>query len=611
MGLHGASRAERYLQKLLVPAFVLSGAVVVSGFFFPEAVGTVVTGRDWLVVSLVFFGSGLSYLAVLPSLADDLDDGSSPGYLLRVRRFGLRETTVGFLARHDPVIVGVPLAVFGTFFLAQVVVPDGTLATVGELRWFVLSELGPLFVGVTVLSVLACLYLLVGPWGDVRLGGPGAEPTYTYPVYFTMVFTAGIAAGIVFWGPAEALFHYGEPPPSFAVEPRSEAAIAPALAYALFHWGFAAWSAYVVVGVPIAYFVYERGAPLRVSTILTPFLGVEDLDSNWCRLVDLLAVFATIGGIATSVALVAEQFLVGIDHQWGVSVDAFGPLLFVAGLTAIFVVSAQSGVHRGIRRIAALNVVLFALFAAILVAVGPRSFVVERGAEAVGTYAVGVVPMSLAVGDAWVAEWTIWNWAWWFSWAPFAGLFLAALSRGRRIRTVVLTGFVATSAATMAWFVLMGATALQVEHTGRADVLGAVEAAGGSEAVAGFPVLEALALGDLLVFLFLALIVVFMTTSADTSTLVVSVLATRRELAPTTGSIVFWGVVQGAVALSVVLTGSVEALQAAAVLTGGPFALVAVIGLVGLFGSFYRHERGRPSLVGKLRSAVADRDAEE
>ena len=172
-----------------------------------------------------------------------------------------------------------------------------------------------------------------------------------------------------------------------------------------------------------------------------------------------------------------------------------------------------------------------------------------------------------------------------------AGLFLAALSKGRRIRTVVLTGGVATSAATVAWFLLVGGTSLSLQHTGRADVLATVEAYGGSEAVAGFPILAALPLSRLLVFLFLALIIVFIVTSADTSTLVVAILATRRELAPTSGSVLFWGLVQGAVAVGVLLGGGGEALQSVAVLTGGPFALFALLALAGLALTLYR-QRG-------------------
>jgi choline-glycine betaine transporter len=590
---------ERLVARLLVPLCVVSGGVVLSGFFFPEFVGEAVTGRVWLVISLVFFSSGLGYLAVLPYPAAD-EPGAEPT-LLRVRGLRLRDALGEFLGSLDPLTLGVPAVAFVAFFGLQAAFPAATTTTVDAVAGAILREGGPVFLGVVFLSVGYCLLLLFGSWGDIRLGGPDAEPAYTYPTYFALVFTAGIAAGIVFWGPAEALFHYSDPPPFVGADPRTAAAADGALLYALFHWGLSAWSTYAVIGVPIAYFVFERGAPLRVSTILAPILGVSGLDSAWSRLVDTLAVFATIGGIATSVALVSEQFLAGIRFQWGVTSGGLGPLLFVGGLTVIYVLSCATGVHRGIRRIAGLNVVLFGLFALAVAAVGPRSFVVDRGLAALSAYAVDFVPMSLYTGGEWVANWTVWNWSWWFSWAPFAGLFVAALSRGRRIRTVVFTCVVATAGATMVWFLLLGGTSLWVQTTGQADVLAAVAERGGAEAVAGFPLLAALPLSQLLMFFFLALIVVFIVTSADTSTLVVSIVASRRGVAPSTGSIVFWGVFQGSVAAAVLLVGGAETLQALAVLTGGPFALLSLVALAGLTLTFVRDERGHDSVLDRAR----------
>jgi len=600
MGMHDDSPVERALRKLLVPVFVGAGVVVLIGFFFPSFVGNVISGRSWLLIALLFFGSGLGYLTVLPDTDGDKESVERARYLMQIRRLSLVETIRTFFSRHDPITFGVPVLVFLLFFIAQIFFPSGTGAAVDAAQGFVLDRFGLLLLVAMLISVCYCLFLLVGPWGDIKLGGPDTEPTYTYPVYFTMFFTAGIAAGIVFWGPAEAIFHYETPPPFFGGPAESGAAINGALTYALFHWGLSAWSAYLVLGIPIAYFVYERGAPLRVSSILTPFLGVENLDSIWCRLVDLLAIFATIGGIATSVALVSQQFLAGVRFQWGVEFETLGTLLFVAGLTLIFVMSAQSGIHRGIRRIAGVNIILFALFALLFFAVGPRSAIISNSSAAVGSYVVNFAPMSLYAGGAWVNEWTVSWWAWWFSWAPFAGLFLAALSRGRKIRTVVLTGLVATSAATMVWVLLLGSTSLHLQHTGAADILAAVDT--GGEAVAGYPLFSALPLSQLLIFLFLALIIVFITSSADTSTLVVTILASKREQAPTTGTIVFWGVIQGTVAVSVLLTGSETTLQAAAVLTGGPFALIAVLALAGLTVTFFRYERGYDSLLAKLPS---------
>ncbi len=594
MGTVDTPQTRPAIASAFLSAFVASGAVVLVGFFFPALVGGLVGDRTWLVVALLFFGSGLGYLAVLPYGADAESRTSS---LLSVRRGSVRSLTADVVAAHDPVVAGVPVAVFAAYFLARLVAPVPTTAAVAALTDGVLRGMGPVLLGVALLAVCYCAALLLGPWGDVRLGGDDVDPAYTYPTYFSLVFTAGIAAGIVFWGPAEALFHYQQPPPYVDAAPASAAAVEGALLYSLFHWGVSAWSAYAVVGIPIAYFVFNRGAPLRVSSILTPFLGVEGLNSPWSRAVDTLAVFATVGGIATSIGLVSRQFLAGVAFQWGVPPGGVGPVLLVGGLAAVFVLSAVSGLHRGIRRISGLTVVLFGLFAVLLAAVGPRGFVVDRGADALGAYAVEFVPMSLFSTGAWVTEWTVWNWAWWFSWAPFAGTFLAALSRGRRIRTVVFTSVVATAAATGVWFLLVGGTALSLQRSGQVDALAAVAERGGSEAVAGFPVLSALPFGDLLLFAFLALIVAFIVTSADTSTLVAAVLASRRGVAPSRGSIALWGTFQAVVALAVLSIGGGETLQALAVITGAPFAVLAVLALVGLSLALFRDDGDRTSVV--------------
>ncbi|PSP92932.1 glycine/betaine ABC transporter [Halobacteriales archaeon QS_4_62_28] len=599
MGTAAASGVERMFAKLLLPLCIVSGGTVLSGFFFPEFVGTAVSGQTWLVVSLVFFTSGLGYLAVLP-YSPDQDEQAGEPFLLGIRQTRPVHVAREFVTKQDSLTLTLPVAVFGLFFLVQALFPTRVSSAVDATTSTILQSGGPVFLGVIFLAVCYCLFLLLGPWGEIKLGGPETEPSYTYPTYFTLVFTAGIAAGVVFWGPAEALFHYQTPPPYFGGQAGTSAAVGGALTYSLFHWGISAWSAYTVIGVPIAYFVFIRGAPLRVSTILAPFLGVDGLDSVWSRLVDTLAVFATIGGIATSIALVSEQFLTGIGFQWGVSVGSLGPVLFVSGLTVLVVLSAVTGVHRGIRRIAGLNVVLFGLFALILVAIGPRSFITQQGVSALGSYVVTFVPLSLHTGGEWVANWTIWNWSWWFSWAPFAGLFIAALSRGRRVRTVVFTSVIATSAATMVWFLLLGGTSLWAQHTGQASILAAIAQRGGSEAVAGFSLFASLPLSQLLMLLFLALIITFITTSADTSTLVVSILATRRGLAPSTSNIVFWGVFQGLVAVAVLLVGGSETLQALAVLTGGPFALLSLVALSGLTMTFYRQERGHTSVLRQL-----------
>ena len=618
MATRQAGIVEELVRKILVPLCAVSGLIVISGFFFPSFVGSVITGRGWLVVALLFFGSGLCYLALIrgeepePTSRDRYR--TRMPYRRRIRQFFHPDTVRTFLGRQDPITFGVPVVVLVLFFAAFAALPAGIRGVVDAIRSFFLQDLGMIFLGAVFLFVLFCLFLVVGPWGNVTLGGPDAEPTYTYPTYFTMFFTAGIAAGIVFWGPAEGLTHYGTIggattydtiPPFLDAPGGSSAPLVNSLKYTMFHWGFSAWTPYVVIGLPIAYFMYERDAPLRVSTLLTPFLGVDNLDSAGARLVDVLAVFATIGGLATSVALVSTQFLTAIQFQWSVDYGSIEPIVFVAGLTIIYVIAAATGVRRGIRRIAVVTIVLFVLFMGIMLGIGPREAVVTSGAVAFGQYLGDFVPMSLYMGGEWVSDWTVWNWSWWFSWAPFAGLFLAAISKGRRIRTVVLTGVLATTLATLAWFVVVGGTALHLQYGGAADILAQMSAFEGSEsAVAGFPMFEALPLSRLLNFLFLALIVVFIVTSVSVSTLVIAALATRKELAPTNGDLVFWGVFQGAVAIAVLLVGGGNTLQAAAVLTGGPFAIISLVAVAGFGKALLDHRQGKRTLGDVARDAV-------
>ena len=504
------------------------------------------------------------------------------------------ETVSQFREEMDTTVTGVTLGVLAVFVAVRFAFPNAmTKQVIPQVRGTMLDAFGWLFLTLMVLFVLFALFVIVGPWGSIRLGGPEAEPSYSYPAYLAMFFSAGIAAGIVFWAPAEALFHYGSPPPFVDAAASSPGAASGALQTVFFHWGISAWSAYVAVGLPIAYYAYNEGAPLRVSTLLRPFLGSDTADHPVAKLVDVLAVFATIGGVATSVGFVGNQFLTGIEYQWDVATSNVDVFVIIAGLTVVFTVSVITGVKRGIRRIAGVNVALFAVMALAVLLVGPTATIVTDGALAMGTYLLEFVTMSFgpllgAGGGGWFDTWTLFYWVWWFSWAPFAGLFLASISRGRTLRTVTATGVLASALATVVWFAIISTTSLHLQTSGAADILGAVGQEG--YAVAAFPMFEALPGGGLLVFLFFALIVTWIVTSADTSTLTVAILGTKPGVAPETGSRIFWGVLQGAFGFGLIVVGGGNALQSAAVITGGPFGVIALIGVVGLIWTVYDTE---------------------
>jgi glycine betaine transporter len=295
-------------------------------------------------------------------------------------------------------------------------------------------------------------------------------------------------------------------------------------------------------------------------------------------------VFATLGGIATTLGFVGSQFLTGIEYTTGVAIGDAGTVLAITGLTVAFTLSVAVGIDKGIRRVSQFNMGLFMIVMLLTFVLGPTVFIMTVTTEALGQYVDQFVAMSFFMnagnGADWVGGWTIFYWAWWFSWTPFVGLFIARVSRGRTIRQVVGTGVLASTAVTIPWFGIMGSTAINLQSTGQADILGVIGQYG--VAGSGYPLFEALPLGALLNALFLVLITTFFVTSADSSTLALGMLTTGGELEPSTINRVIWGALVGALASLLMVVGGVDALQAASIITGGPFAVITLLAVVAI-----------------------------
>lgn len=570
--------------------WLVSGTLVFLSFLYSGPVGSLVTGRVLLAVALTFFGSSLLALSAMPAPeagtdstgSDDARPGDHPGAGGRLLRPVRRA-----YAEQEPVVVGVTLGLLCLVVGVHLAGPAVLDAVVGRLRDLLLVTFGRAFLWVGFLSVGFCLAIVVGPWGDVRLGGPDAEPEYSLVAYVVVVFTAGIAAGLVLSGSTDVLSHYKQPPPVTGAEPYSARAVVAAMEGSMLHWGISTWSLYGAVGVPIAYFAYERGAPLRPAAALAPVFGADGLDGTPARLVDAMAIFAVLFGVASSLATVTDQFLAGVAHQWEVHVGGVSEVLFVAGVTVAFTAAAVSGFARGIRRIATVTALVFVALTLLVFVQGPTGPVVRTAAAATAGYLAEFPALSLAVRDAgWRADWTAFYWSWWLAWAGFAGLLLAGLSKGRTLRTVVLAGVVAPTVATLAWVVVIGGVVLEVQH-GMVVDLDAVMRLSGTD-VAAYPVFDHLLLGRLMVFLLLAVVVTFVVASADTATLTVAVAAARSGRAPSAPSVVFWGGLQGAVTAVMVAATDTGALRTLSALAGGPVAVLAVVGMAGTAWSLWR-----------------------
>lgn len=486
--------------------------------------------------------------------------------------------------RIDGAVFGVSVLILSGFTAFLMAAPERMDAGIDRASAFLFAADGLVLNGVVLATLVFVGYVLISPWGTHRLGGEDATPEFGMLSYVAMLFSAGVAAGIVFWGPAEALFHASTPPPGSDVAPGSDAAATTALQQTMFHWGISAWALYVAFGIVIAYAVYDRGAPLRVSAILAPILGTDRLDGPLGTTVDIVGVVAPLVGITATVGQVSEQFLTGVEYRWSVELTDVGVLVFMLALVCVFTVSAVTGVHRGIRRLSLVNVGGFILLGGAVFVLGPTTELLSMADNAIQGYLRDFGAMSTASRTDWADGWTLFYWAWWLSWTPFVGLFIARISRGRTLRTVVLAGVGVTSVATMAWYLVVGGTALQLDTTAGTTLPR-------DEALAGFVVFELLAAETLLLVLFLALIVTFLVTSADSLILAIGFQTTARETTPAASLRLIWGGLLAGMTTALVLVGGTEIAESATIVAGGVVMVLLACGMVGLVADSKRVRR--------------------
>ncbi len=497
-----------------------------------------------------------------------------------------------FLDEIEPTVFAFGTGITLVFVVLFALSPNTARDVVYGVQEVMLEHFNWAFLIIMLGFVLFLVFLIVSPWGNLKLGDE--PPEYSYLSYFAMVYSAGLAAGIVFWGPTEALLHYSSVPPLYDAQAKSAAAIPIALQYTVFHWSLTQWSCFTVMGLGIGYYVHNHGAPLRVSAMLTPFVGADNVDNAWGQLVDILAVFATLGGVATSLGFIGSQFITGLEFQWGIQLGDLGTVAIITGMTVIFTASLVLGVDRGIRRLSNFNMTVFFVIMIATLIFGPTVRILGVGTQAMGGFIGDFFEMSLFThftkNGAWVNEWTVFYWLWPLAWSPFAGLFIARISRGRSVREVAFAGIGATAMATIPWFLIVGGSAVIMQHSGTANILGPVNTFG--EAVSGYILFGSIPIaGTVLMFLFLVLVTTFFITSADSSTLAVSMMTTGGKEDPSSINRIFWAVLQGVVASILMVIGGVEALQSAAIITGGPFAIVCLLAVLGLIKTF-RSEAG-------------------
>ncbi|KPA20817.1 Glycine betaine transporter BetL [Shimia sp. SK013] len=488
---------------------------------------------------------------------------------------------------HNPVfaVSGLTIVAFVFFSL---VFKEQAGVFFGELRVTLTSNFDWVFMLATNVFVLFSLVLMISPLGKIRLGGENAKADYSYGAWLSMLFAAGMGIGLVFWGVAEPISHYGSSvggvvvgedglrtdwAPLLGAEGDVQGARDLAMAATIFHWGLHPWAVYAIVALALAFFSFNRGLPLTMRSVFWPILGERTW--GWMgHVVDILAVFATIFGLATSLGLGATQALAGLNYLFDVPVTDGMSVLLVVLITVFALVSVVAGLDKGVKRLSEANMILAAVLLVLVLVLGPTLAIVSGFFSGMADYVVNLPTLSNWVGREdtnFMQGWTTFYWAWWISWSPFVGMFIARISRGRTIREFIFCVLIIPTLVGAIWMATFGGAAL--EQT----VDGAEALAGASTELKMFVMFEGLPMTSVLSFVGIVLVIVFFVTSSDSGSLVIDTITAGGKTDAPTSQRVFWCILEGAIAIALLLGGGLGALQAASIATGFPFAIVLLL----------------------------------
>ncbi|MEQ9270280.1 BCCT family transporter [Marinobacter salarius] len=483
-------------------------------------------------------------------------------------------------------------AAIAVLFVAVAIPEDQAVSAVfGAVTGWVARHLGWFYI-LSVSSLLIFLLVLaVSRYGNIRLGSDSSRPDYSNLTWFTMLFAAGIGTILMFWGVAEPISHFANPPFP-GTEPGSEAAAREAMTLALYHFGLHTWTIFALPGLAIAYFTYRHALPMRISSLFYPLLG-ERAHGPWGHAVDVVAVLGTLFGVATSLGLGTLQLNSGLNYLVGTPTTGAVQVTLIAIIAGIAAISVALGLDAGIRRLSQLNILLALLLAGLVLFLGSATLVLEGMVETAGSYLDALPWLAFWTqtwsDSDWQRRWTLFYWAWTISWAPYVGLFIARISRGRTIREFIAGVLLAPTLFTLVWFSIFGISAIQAQLQGGADLASQVQQ---DPSVAVFAFLETYPLATFTSALSVVIIIIFFTTSADSASLVIDTLTRRDDQPSLVRQRVFWAAAQGLIAAALLLAGGLEALQNVITALGLPFCLLLLFMAVSLWRTLRADYRG-------------------
>ncbi|MDQ0253877.1 glycine betaine transporter [Evansella vedderi] len=486
------------------------------------------------------------------------------------------------MKRLTPVFI-ISITISLAFILWGVIAPNNLDNITATIQGFITDQFGWFYLLAATGFLAFALILMFSPIGRIKLGKDDDEPEYNNLTWFAFLFTAGMGIGLVFWGVAEPINHFYAPPTAEVID-SPERAAAIALRYSFFHWGLHPWAIYSVVALALAYFKFRKGAPGVLSAAFEPLLG-DKINGGIGTTINVIVVFATIFGVATSLGFGTAQISGGISNLFPMENSPFLQIMVIVIISVLYMGSSLTGLDRGIRILSKTNIYLAIVLMLFLLFSGPSNFIMNSFTQTLGGYLQNLVRMSFQLDtfnpeSNWVQGWTIFYWAWWIAWAPFVGTFIARVSKGRTIREFIIGVIAVPTVFSALWFSVFGGTAIHLELFGNSNLMTLMEEYGTE--IALFAVLQEYNFGIIMSGIAILLISSFFITSADSATFVLGMQTTNGNMNPPNSVKLMWGIVQSLTAGVLLWSGGLDALQTASIIAAFPFTIIMIFMIISL-----------------------------
>ena len=495
-----------------------------------------------------------------------------------------------------PAVLVIVLMVIGTMSN-----PERAGVLFADILAYITTTFGWFYMLVVAIFLVFIVSVAFSSWGNIKLGPDHAQPEYSFFAWFAMLFSAGYGIALLFFGVAEPVLHYASPPsgPALTVDAAKQA-----MQIAFFHWGFHIWAIYGLVGLSMAYFAFRHGLPLSMRSTLYPLIG-DKIYGPMGHAVDTFAILGTMFGIATSLGLSVAQINAGLNYLWpAIPVNTTVQIIAIVAITCLATLSVVAGMDKGVKRLSMLNIALAVSLMVFVFAVGPTVFILNTFMENTGSYLSNIVERTFSLqaytSSDWIGNWTLFIFGWTIAWAPFVGLFIAKISRGRSIRQFVVGVMLVPTIFTFLWFSVFGDTALHLIMVDGYDAL--IDQVQNDHAVALFKLFELLPFTQIVSFLTIFLIITFFVTSSDSGSIVIDSLASGGVANTPVWQRVFWASMQGFVASALLLAGGLGALQTASIVSALPFAIIMLIAMVGMWRALIIEGHQEMSLTQNMQS---------